>query len=198
MNTLLLAVLLVAPIGAQEFHAENLAVKTMLDGFRAKRELYKDDPLRRGLYSAEMANIMADVRLVSDTSHFSGDGIAEMLERVSATCVTSACKTVNAQRQMAVLSQVPEAVWESLTAEDVEEILEHAVDYSGRSSMRIRGKWLNVTGPQHQVIESLCESNWARYDEAALDEIVSELDSDDDRLRAITLWMQAHSDEARY
>ncbi|MCM2305635.1 MAG: hypothetical protein NDJ72_13110 [Elusimicrobia bacterium] len=54
MKTLLIITLMAAPAGAQEFQAESMAAKSLLESARAKLEIYRNDPLRRGIYTLEV------------------------------------------------------------------------------------------------------------------------------------------------
>lgn len=129
-------------------------------------------------------------------SHVDGKSVEEMLEQVSKTCVIDSCRADNVLRQMKVLAMVPEKSW-IMTAEEIAEILEHTdagvYDHDGNVAHET---WCghSVTtadGPHRFVLRSIPASSWRSFDRRGVEEIVENLARQDDRILAISLWMDA-------
>lgn len=136
---------------------------------------------------------MARVHLAS---HVDGKSVEEMLELVSKTCVIDSCRKDNVLRQMKVLAMVPEKSW-NLTAEEIAEILEHTdagvYDHDGNT---VHETWCGnavttAAGPHRFVLRSIPASAWKGFDRSGVEEIVENLTRQDDRILAISLWMDS-------
>lgn len=130
------------------------------------------------------------------SSHVDGEGVEEMLEQVSKTCVIDSCRKDNVMRQMKVLAMVPEKSW-TMTAEEIAEILENTdagvYDHDGNT---VHQTWCGhavttAAGPHRFVLRSIPASSWKSFDRRGVEEIVENLTRQDDRILAISLWMDS-------
>lgn len=130
------------------------------------------------------------------SSHVDGRSVEEMLELVSRTCVIDACRADNVLRQMKVLALIPENSW-ILSADEIAEVLGNTdagvYDHDANTEHRT---WYGLPvavseGPHRFVLRSLPESAWKGFDRREVEKIVESLTRQDDRILAISLWIDA-------